>query len=211
MSRRHRAATGRAAAVRRGPKVGDPRPPPTTLLTRDRVPARDVVATPGQSLQPAVADRDPPQLVGAVDRRAEEEPAPAPRCDELGRLAAGHVAGHRGTRHEIVPGGQVPPALRGRIGPVRGEQPDVVATPRPARHPMSEGGDRPSVGQPRRRREHRSRPARDRRHDPGLDVDDVDVLAARAEVRVASPVRAERDPSGRRATRPARGPRPGRP
>ena len=124
------------------------------------------------------ATRDPPQLVGARDRGAEVEPAAVGRRDERrrprrrSRRWSSRSPGIRSCARR-----QVAAAARRRVGAVRGEQPDVVAAAGPAR--PAGGRARRSSGrrQPRRRREHRARPARDRGHDARLDVDDVDVLA----------------------------------
>ena len=92
---------------------------------RDRVPARQVVVARGQALDVAVAEVDPPQLVGALDRRAEQERSAVAGRDEARLLADRQVAVHPGSGHQVVPGRQVPPATRAALGPVRPEQPDV--------------------------------------------------------------------------------------
>ena len=80
-----RSASGRRDPPRRarrarwtsGSSVGDERRTAIRVEpgrpARDRVPARQVVVALGQPLERAVGDGDPPELVGALDRRAEQD------------------------------------------------------------------------------------------------------------------------------------------
>ena len=153
------------------------------------------MATVGEALELSIGDGDPPQLVGAVDRGAEGEPAAILRRLQSGTLAACQVAAHPGARHQVVPGREVPARRGRRVRPIRREQPDVVAAPGATLESMPERRDRRAVRKPRRGSEMRPRTAGHRRHGPCLDVDHVDVEPGRDEVGVAPAVRCEGDPS----------------
>ena len=170
---------------------------------RDPVPARDVLATVREPFEPAICDGDPPQLVGAIDRGREGEPAAALRGDQPRALAPRQVAAHPGAGHQVVRRGDVPATGRRGVRSVRCEQPDVVPASRTALHPMPERRDRGAVGKPGRGGEHRAGTAGHGRDRLRVDVDDVDVQPFRNEIRVPPAVRGEGDASS--VGRPCRG------
>ena len=202
-----RAATGRAA--RSASSAGRRSAHATADPCGTGVPARDVVAPLGQPLEPAIGDGDPPQLVGAVDRGAEGEPAAVLRRDQPRALAARHVAAHPGAGHQVVRA----PTGSGRRSASRPTRRRRTARcrcgsrlrPRAgARAPRSCAPSGSHVGAKNIERGPRVTAVTAR----GLDVDDVDVQPAREEVGVASPVRREGDASsvGRPGRLAVRGP-----
>ena len=140
----------------------------------------------------AAVQRDPPQLVRAVDRRREQDGPAIRRRDEPRPLAQRHVAVHRRVRLELAPGQQVRPAARRRVRAVGREPPDPgpVADPRPL---VAERQDRRPVARPRRVEEDRIAAVRDERDLARRDLHDPD-RPPLLEVRVPAPVRGERDP-----------------
>ncbi len=189
-----RAATGRAApsASSAGRRSAGAAAGPRG----HRVPARDVVATLGQPLEPAVGDGDPPQLVGAVDRGAEGEPAAVLR----GRSSAGLSPR---VRSLLIPEPGIRSCAAERFRPPVGvaSEPSAANSQMSLRLPAPPSSRCPSAaivrpsGSHVGADEHRARTARDGGHGPGLDVDDVDVRPVVSEVGVAAPVRREGDPS----------------
>ena len=85
------------------------------------------------------------------------------------------------------------PPVRARLGPVRGDQIDVVAAAAATLQAMAQGGDRLPVGEPRRCPEHGPRAGGDRGDPPGRHVHDVDGRPRR-EVRIPTAVGDERHP-----------------
>ena len=173
-------------------QVGRPHGP-ASARERHAVPARDVVATFGQALQPAVIDAQPPHLVRAVAGGRQVEPASVRRGQDGGRLAGGQVAAHPGARHQVMARRQVAAAIGLGVRAVGGEKPDVVAAPCAAGQAVAERRDRRAVGHPDRGDEGRQWTAGDRRDGARLDVDDVDVRPQH-EVGVSTAVCTEGDP-----------------
>ena len=172
----------------------------TNAAAVDLVERREEVAALGQLLERAVLDRDPPQLVGAVPRREERQPAAVGRRDQPRPFARRDVAVHRRARHDVVPVGQVRAAAGRRLGAVGGEEPDVVAVA-VGGDPSAERRDRRAVGQPRRDEERRLRAAGDAGADAGRDVDDDDV---RPELEVVVAIELRREGDARAIGRPGR-------
>ena len=173
-----RADRGHAVAAAADP---GPRPSPTGS-------ARPVVSRSGS---PPV-QRDPPQLVGAVDWRREQHRRAVRGGDEPRALAERDVAVHRGVGLELARGEQVCPAARGRVRAVGREPPDagpVAAARRSGRPARIAAPSGVHVGRPKTA----SPPSAIAVTVARGDVHDPD-RAPLLEVRVPAPVRRERDP-----------------
>ena len=94
---------------------------------RDGIERGQVVPPIGQARDRAVGDRDPPQLVAAIDRGEEVDAAAVRRRDQTRGLALGDVGRDARPGHEVVRPREVASAIRVRLRPVGREQPDVVA------------------------------------------------------------------------------------
>ena len=162
----------------------DDRDPDAAVRAPDGVPSRQVVAPVREPLHCAVVEGDPPQLVAAADRRAEQEMPAVGRRPEVGGLAGRDVAAHPRARHQVVAAGKVAALALPGLAAVRGEQPDVVAAPPGPRVAVAQHGHGPSIGQPGRRPERRAGSVRDPDIAAVRDIHHVHVELP-AEVRVA--------------------------